>query len=98
MFSDNVIQGVLGFTKQIDSLFPGVRIELETFSSGAYMLNIRCCDRLFTLDYSSSQGFFSVYEVNENYEFLVAPDFATQDFDRATHHLKRLLDLACHDS
>lgn len=98
MSSDNVIQGVLDFKKQIDSLFPGVRIDLETFSSEAYMLNIRWCDRLFALDYSSSQGFFSVYEVTENYGFLVAPYFATQDFDRATHHLKRLLDLACHDS
>ncbi len=76
--------------EQIKRDFPHSPTELETFASGAAMLDVRLGDRLFVFAYSPESG-FGIDEVLEDEGFDYGYRFLSKDFNSAVEELYRLL-------
>ena len=75
---------------RISSRFRSARTDLEVFSSGAAILDVRLKNRLFVLAYYPRHG-FGVDEVLENEGFNTGYRFVTKDLHAAEQELLRLL-------
>ena len=93
---DRLLSRLKFISEQIDHNFPGSVTELDIFSSGAMMLDVRYRDRLFVIDCTSSRG-IGVDEVTEADGFNTGYNFITEDVDAAIVELNRLMLLARQD-
>jgi hypothetical protein len=75
---------------EIEAAFPEAKAELESFPSGAAMLDVRRGGRLFVLAYTPRGG-FGVDEVGEEEGFDTGYKFVSEGFDEAAEELRRLL-------
>jgi hypothetical protein len=79
--------------KQIEESFSGSTTEVEIFSSGSAMLEVRRQGRLFVMAYLSS-GDFGVDEVGKDEGFETGYRMVSNKFDEAAEELYRLLHAA----
>jgi hypothetical protein len=75
---------------QIEATFPGATTEIESFPSGAIMLDVRWRGRLFVMAYTSRGG-FGVDEVGDEEGFETGYQFCSNDLHQARDDLSRLL-------
>ena len=81
---------IKSLANNLQANFPKTIIKLEIFPSGAVMIDIKLCERLFVLDYSPSYG-ICVDEVKDDEGFNMGYRFCSQDFDLARKKLYELL-------
>jgi hypothetical protein len=78
-------------SQQLELNFPQIKVEIEEFSSGAVMLDIRYRDRLFVVDYSVN-GEYAVDEVSDGDAFNSGYNFITNNFGSMSEQLQRKLE------
>ncbi len=76
---------------RIEGSFPGVRTNLGTFPSGAYMLDVIRGDRFFQMAWSPTDPQFGVDEVLEDEGWLLGYRFCYPDFAPAAERLMELV-------
>jgi hypothetical protein len=79
------------FKQELELNFPHIKVEIEKFSSGAVMLDIRYQDRLFVVDYSPN-GEYAVDEVSNQDAFNSGYNFITHNFESVSEQLREKLE------
>src|SRR5262245_28569061 len=74
--------------------WPALRIDLDRFPSGGFILDAYVGTRQFQLAYYPSQRLFAVDEIKEEDSFTYSYRFTASDFDAAASELRRIVDLA----
>jgi hypothetical protein len=72
--------------------WPGLRVELDAFPSGAFMLDAYPGTRHFQLAYFPSQKLFGVDEIREDDSFTYFYRFTSPDFAPAAAEFRRLVE------
>jgi hypothetical protein len=73
--------------------WPGLRIDLDRFPSGGFMLDVFLDNRQFQLAHYPSQNLFGVDEIKEEDSFTHSYRFTSPEFEAAAAELRRIVGL-----
>ncbi len=78
------------FARELRTKYPGARVQLDSFPSGAQTLAFVWHECLWVFDYVPSHAAFGVQEVGEDDSFTLGYDHVFKDFENGK---KKLLEL-----
>jgi len=86
-----LLADVRALALDLEQTSPGALTDVQSFPSGAVMLDVRSGGRLFVLAYMPSSGWFGVDEVHDGDGFGDQYRFGCQSLEAAANELRRLL-------
>lgn len=85
------LERIRAMVPRVEAAFPGARVELEVFPSGAAMLDVRLSERMWVLAFTPAGG-FGVDEVGPEDAFDTGYRFVSRDFAAAEKQMYALLE------